>query len=99
MMDSEQEIIELSTSEDTESEEENEKKEKEDKNNLITLEFNVIDSPLRFASYWPWVISESVIIMATSPTLTLLFSTVTVPVNSSSSSSPPRRSSIVLHEE
>jgi hypothetical protein len=43
MMDSEQEIIELSTSEDTESEEENEKKEKEDKNNLITLEFNVID--------------------------------------------------------
>lgn len=45
MMDSEQEIIELSTSEDTESEEENEneKNEKEDKNNLITLEFNVID--------------------------------------------------------
>ena len=40
MVDTEQDFIELSTTEDSESEEENEKKDKEDKNRIITFEYN-----------------------------------------------------------
>ncbi len=51
MMDSDQDFIELSTSEDSESEEENEKKEKEDKNQIIAFEFNIIKHLLTLRSY------------------------------------------------
>lgn len=46
MMDSQQEFIEFSTSEDNESEEENEKQDKEDKNRNITFDFNFCKAQL-----------------------------------------------------
>lgn len=51
MLDSEQDFIELTTTEDSESEEENEKKDKEDKNRVISFELNSIKSLLSLNSY------------------------------------------------
>jgi hypothetical protein len=51
IIDSEQDYIELSTSEDSESEEENEKKDKEDKNRIITFDFIFIKTLLYLNRY------------------------------------------------
>jgi len=51
MMDTDQDFIELSTSEDSESEEEIEKKDKEDKNRIFTFEINLINALFSLNQY------------------------------------------------